>query len=201
MTEPQFSGPPTPEELFAHIIRLARDTGESQKDAQLVRQEVRTALANFERTMKAILTKTEAIQKSYAPDSVKEAVRAANGVLDRFEAKSEETSAGLTKQADRVSSTLLVRTMMWSLGTAVCLVLAGWISLQIAPNPIEISDRRAQMRSLQEQIATANQEVENLKGRLFVGEDGRRYAKYTTAIKRCVDQTREETCALYVLIP
>jgi hypothetical protein len=201
MTEPHFSGPATPGELLAYIIRLARDTREAQNDAQLVRQEVRTALAKFEETMKAVLTKTEAIQKSYAPDSVKEAVRAANSVLDRFKAKSEDTSAELTKQADRVSSTLLVRTMMWALATPVCLVGAGWIALQVAPNPIEISDRRAELRSVQEQITTANQQVANLKDRLIIGEDGRRYVKYTTPIKLCVDQKREETCALYVPVP
>jgi uncharacterized protein YlxW (UPF0749 family) len=201
MTEPQFSGPATPGELLAYIIRLARDTREGQKDAQLVRQEVRTALAKFEETMKAVLTKTEAIQKSYAPDSVKEAVRAASGVLDRFKGESEGTLIRLTTQADRVSSTLLLRTMMWALATSICLVVAGGIAVKIAPNPIEIADRRAELQGLQNQIAATNRRVEALKDSLILGTDGRWYLRYAPTSTFCPDPKRPEACASYVPFP
>jgi len=191
MTEPQFSGPATPSELLAYIIRLARDTREAQNDAQLVRQEVRTALKKFEKENKAI-------QNSYAPDSVKEAVRAASGVLDRFKDESEGTLTRLTTQADRVSSTLLLRTMMSALATSICLVVACGIAVKIAPNPIEIADRRAELQGLQNQIEAANRRVEALKDSLILGTDGRWYLRYAPTSTFCPPS---KPCGPYVPFP
>lgn len=198
MTEPQFSGPATRQELLAYIIRLARDTGEGQKDAQLVRQEIRTALKKFEDENKVILEKTEAIQKSYAPDSVKEAVQAASGVLDRFKGECEGTLIKLTTQADRVSRTVLLRTMMWAFATSMCLVMAGGILVTIAPNPIEIADRRAEFQGLQNQIAAANRRVEALKDSLILGTDGRWYLRYAPTSTFCPPS---KPCGPYVPFP
>jgi uncharacterized protein YlxW (UPF0749 family) len=201
MIEPHFTSPATPEELFAYIIRLARDTREAQKDTQLVRQEVRTALEKFEEKNKSILTKTEAIQNSHAPDAVKNAVRSANAVLDRFKGESDGTLAELTKQADRVSSTVLMRTVIWSLATSICLVVAGGIAVKIAPNPIEIADRRAELQGLQNQIGAANRRVEALKDHLILGTDGRWYVRYAPTTTFCPDPNRPEACGPYVPLP
>jgi hypothetical protein len=44
MTELPPSGPPRPEEYFSYVIKLAHMASEAFNDAQLVRQEVRSAL-------------------------------------------------------------------------------------------------------------------------------------------------------------
>ncbi len=198
MNEPHFSGPATPEELLAYIIKLARDTREAQNDAQLVRQEVRTALKNFEEKNKSILTKTEAIQKSYAPDSVKEAVRAASAVLARFDGESEDLIVKLGKRADRVSRNLLMRTAFWAVVTAACLAFAGWVVVKYVPSLTEIADRRAGLQSLQDQITAESSKLERLKNRLVLGSDGRWYVPYRDPVKLCGDNNRQETCALHV---
>ena len=145
----------------------------------------------------SILTKTEAIQKSYAPDLVKEAVRAASAVLARFDAESEDVIDKLGKRADRVSRNLLLRTAFWGVITTASLAFTGWVVVKYVPSLTEIADRRAGLESLKDQITAESGKLESLKNRLILGSDGRRYVPYRDPVKLCGDNNRQETCALY----
>jgi hypothetical protein len=196
MTETRFSGPATPEELLAYIIRLARDTGQSQTDSQLVRQEVRTALATFVTENASIAKQTKQIQDSYAPASVQKAVEAAETVLASFEGESKNVIEQLKKWSAWIFWTLLMRTVLWAVITSLCLAFVAWLAI---PNIAVIADRRAELKGLQDQITATKTQVEGLKDRLlFVS--GHWYVKYDRTVTICLDQSRPETCGPYVLV-
>lgn len=184
---------PTAEEFFTYAIELADLTKKSLLDSQGVREHVRDTLKQFNTSNSAIVNRVKEVEKSYTPVVVENAVIASKAVLTDLKDQSTTLLEQLARRTDRVAMGLLFRTAIFTIVVAAGLSVAAWLALRGIPSLTEITDRRATVQALQEQIGQLSEQLK-LKGSL-VFSGGRWYARYDNSpVNLCFDPSHPEKC-------
>lgn len=146
-------------------------------------------LKDFNTSNSAIVSRIKEVEKSYTPAVVKNAVHDSQAVLSDL----KDQINNLFDRLARFESGLLLKIALRTLVVAFALTAATWLALQAIPTLSEITDRRATIQTLQEQIGPLRQQLE-LKGRL-VFSGGQWYARTdnSTPVNIC-DPGHPEIC-------